>query len=167
MAQIKNRRKRVVTLVAAAGLTVAGTGVAFAYWTALGDGEGTATTGESVAFVMTSDDAVGEPLSPGGPAQTVAFTVTNPGDATQLLSAVTVRVANDDGTTWVAVPGCSAADYTATISTAPTYGQVEGRADVDGIATVTMINSDANQDACQNADVPLYFAANPALPVLN
>jgi len=95
----------------------------------------------------------------GGPSETVAFTVTNPGSGSQNLSLVTVAVANADGTAWTAVAGCSALDYT--IGTpVVTYGQIAPAGFVSGTVTVTMNNLATNQDGCQTADVPLYFVAS-------
>jgi hypothetical protein len=162
MAQHDRRGKKPLIMGLVAGLTLAGTGVAFAYWTADGTGEGTATTGVSVAFAITSAPAVGDPLSPGGDPQTVAFTVTNPSAGVQFLAGTTVSVAEDDGTPWTAQPGCSAADYTATITTAPAPGEIDGGESVAGTASITMINSANDQDGCQGADVPLYFEAEAA-----
>ena len=159
MSRLKSRTQRAVVLCVAAALVVGGGGAAFAYWSSAGAGTGSATTGTSATFTVTSETATGGPLVPGGDSQSVAFTVTNPSTATLLLSSVTVSVANADGSTWVAVPGCSAADYT--IGTpAITYGQVAGGAEVDGTVTVTMINRAANQDPCQDVTVPLYFVAS-------
>lgn len=153
----KNRKIAVVAV--AAGLVLCGGGAAFAYWSASGSGTGEATTGESTDFVISSVGATGGPLTPGGPSQSIAFTVTNPSTGAQTLADVEVTVANSDGSPWTVVDGCSAADY---VVTAPTivYGVLAGGAHVDGTVTITMVNSTSNQDDCQNADVPLYFAAN-------
>lgn len=162
MALLKTRKKS-VALIAAAGLTVAGTGVAFAYWTAQGDGVGAATTGEVTAFEITSEAPDGPDLAPGSdPGQTIDFTVTNPGTGNQLLSAVNVRVANADGSTWLAVPGCSAADYSVGITSVstPLPTVVAPAGTVTGVATITMNNLGTNQDACQDVTVPLYFETN-------
>ncbi len=153
------KNRGIATVAVVAGLVLAGGGLAFAYWTSTGTGSGEATTGESVAFTIDVDPATGGPLTPGGPTQTVAFTVNNPSTGTLDLSDVTVTVANADGSAWTAVAGCSAADYDVD---APTivYGPIAGGGDVDGTVTITMINTDSDQDGCQNADVPLYFVAS-------
>jgi len=153
------KNRRIAVFAVAAGLVLAGGGVAFAYWTSSGTGEGYATTGESEEFVLTSEDPTGAPLTPGGPSQSVAFTVANESTATLNLANVTVTVANADGSAWTAVAGCSADDYTVGTPTI-VYGPIAGGTDVDGTVTVSMANSDSNQDACQNADVPLYFVAS-------
>jgi hypothetical protein len=177
MATLKHRSRKTVTLIVAGGLTLAGTGVAFAYWSAMGDGVGDASTGESVAFDIVGEDSTGPLLAPGGAAQTVPFTVTNPGTASQLLTTVYVYVANDGGTAWTApspansldLNGCSAEDFTVAIGVAPAYGDVVPGGTRTGTATITMNDLDANQDACQNLvdEVPLYFTtvAQPAQPV--
>jgi hypothetical protein len=156
MAKVQNRRKKSAALIVAAGMTVAGTGVAYAYWTALGEGGGNATTGESVNFVIAQTALTGEDLYPGGPAQTSTFTVTNPGDGVQTLGGVGVEVANADGSAWTAVDGCSAADFEVAL-VAPVTGPIAADEALTGTATVTMVNSLDNQDACQDVTVPLHF----------
>jgi hypothetical protein len=159
MAQTKNRRKRLVTLVAVAGLTVAGTGVAFAYWTADGTGSGAAQTGESVALVISSDPATGPLLSPGGlPGQTVAFHVLNPGTGTERLANVNVRVGEANGDPWATTANCSAADYTVSITDSPAPVAIDPDGTVDGVATIVMRETGDNQNGCQNLEVPLYFS---------
>ena len=153
------RKNRLLAVVAAVALVAVGGGLAFAYWTGTGSGVGSATTGVSTTFDVTSDPPSGAALTPGGPAQTVDFTVTNPGTGSQNLSSVVVTVANADGTAWVAVAGCSSADYTLGTPTI-TYGEVAGGTGVDGTVTVTMNDLTTDQDACQGVTAPLYFAAS-------
>lgn len=151
-------KKRLLTIGAITAILVLGGGAAFAYWTSTGTGSGSATTGDSVNFVVASSAATGGPLTPGGPAASVAFTVTNPGTGNQSLTDVTVSVANADGTDWTAVPGCSDLDYT--IGTPViTYGDIAPAGVRSGTVTITMNNLASNQDACKNANVPLYFVA--------
>lgn len=64
MEHAQNRGKKRTDIILAAALTLTGAGIAFAYWTSTGTGTGTATTGESVAFEITSEPGVGE-LAPG------------------------------------------------------------------------------------------------------
>ncbi len=162
MAKLKHRSRRTVTLLVAGGMTLAGTGVAFAYWTAQGTGTGEATTGTNAAFLISSTTS-GDPLSPNGPVQTVAFTVTNPASGVQQLSNVFVRIAEDGGDTWDAVDGCSDADYTVEITSTPTdLGPVSINpgSSVTGTASIQMIDTGDNQDACKSAIVPLWFETN-------
>jgi hypothetical protein len=155
----KRFRTKTVAIAAGITMTVAGSGIAFAYWTSTGSGTGSATTGTSVAFTVAADAPVGV-ISPGGAGQTVIFTVTNPGPGIQSLAAVNVTIAGPTGTTWVPPTGCLLADYTAAITTAPTFGAIAVGGSRSGTATVTLANTGVNQDACKGATVPLYFTAS-------
>lgn len=153
-------KKRLTIILVTAAVLVVGGGVAFAYWTSTGTGTGAATTGTSTAFVVTSSAPTGGPLTPGGPAQTVAFNVNNPSSGIQNLASVTVTIAEGVvagvPTPWDDVPGCSAADYT--IGT-PDFdpGDIPAGGDLAGTVTITMNNLGSNQDACKGATVPLLF----------
>jgi hypothetical protein len=162
MARTISRRKKCFTLTIAAVLTLAGASAAFAYWTSEGSGSGEATTGESAAFVITSDTAVGT-IAPGSPGQTVDFTVTNPGPGTLTLTGVTVSMASATGVAWVPTGDCDIADYTATITDNPTDPNpvsLLASEDATGTATVTLTSTAVNQDDCQGQEVPLYFVAS-------
>lgn len=157
MPKFTARTKR-VAIITAAMLAVGG-GAAYAYWTSTGTGTGSATTGSSTPFTIASQAPSGAALAPGGTAQSIAFTVTNPGSGSQNLSGVTVTVANANGTAWTAVSGCSALDYTVG-TPAITYGQIAPGGNIAGTVTLTMNNRASDQDACQGVTVPLYFAAS-------
>ncbi|MGS0687890.1 hypothetical protein ACVBEQ_22480 [Nakamurella sp. GG22] len=163
--RLSSTKKRLTVIVVAAALILLGGGAAFAYWTSSGQGVGTATTGTSVVFIVASTAATGDPLTPGGPTQTVAFTVTNPSSGVQQLANVTVTVANAGGAEWTrTVPGppvltCTAADYTVGVPDI-VYGSLDPGETVDGTVTITMDDTGANQDGCKGATVPLYFLAS-------
>ena len=152
-----SRKKRIVAAAAVGALALGG-GLAYAYWTSTGSGTGSATTGTSTAFTVTSTTS-GSALTPGGPADTVSFTVTNPGTGNQKLTAVAVTVAASDGSSWTAVPGCSAGDYT--VGT-PSFnaGVITPGNNIVGTVTLQMKDTGINQDACKGATVPLYIAAS-------
>lgn len=151
--------KRLAVIVAAGALVILGGGAAYAYWTSTGIGSGSATTGTSEDFVVSSSAATGGPLTPGGPSQTVGFTVTNPGTGSQNLSLVVVTVGNPDGTAWTLVPGCSATDYTVGTPVI-SYGEIAPSGLATGTVTITMDDDPVNQDGCKDATVPLYFVAS-------
>jgi hypothetical protein len=151
--------KKTKALVGAGVLVIATAGGAYAYWSTTGNAAGSASTGTSSAFVVTTDAATGAALTPGGPTQTVAFHVQNTNSGVQRLSTVTVTVATNTGAAWTAVPGCSAADYTVG-TPAFTPGDVATNAVKDGTVTVTMNNLGSNQDACKGVTVPLVFSSN-------
>ncbi|QKV73892.1 hypothetical protein [Amycolatopsis sp. Hca4] len=151
-------RKRIIIAVAAV-LTLAGGGIALAYWTSSGTGSGTAATGVSAAFTIAADPPAGE-IAPGNAGSAVSFHVTNPSDNAQYLTTVTATLADANGVAWVPPAGCLIGDYTVTMTTPAPAGDIAGGATVDGTATVTLANTGANQDACQGQDVPLYFVAS-------
>ncbi|MEO5708907.1 MAG: hypothetical protein ABIQ59_03700 [Nocardioidaceae bacterium] len=151
--------KKAKVAVVAGVLTIGIAGGAYAYWSTTGTGSGSATTGTSSLFVVTTDAATGGPLTPGGPTATVAFHVQNTNSGVQRLSAVAVTVATSTGAAWTAVSGCSSADYTVGTPTF-TAGDIAPGATKDGTVTITMNNLGSNQDACKGAAVPLYVAAS-------
>ena len=155
MSKVAGRKKRIIITTAA--MVAIGGGAAFAYWSAVGVGTGAASTGETVAFKVESSPATGDALSPGGPIQTVAFTVTNENTGSQNLASVTAKVAKADGTEW-ASGTCSATDFTVTTPSI-TLGQLAPGATANGTVTVQMVNKATNQDDCQGVTVPLYFEA--------
>ncbi|MEW1918559.1 hypothetical protein [Pseudarthrobacter oxydans] len=157
MAKVAGRKKRIIGTTVA--LVAIGGGAAFAYWTAAGTGSATTKADTSKNFTITSK-ITGEPLSPGGPIQTVEYTVTNPGTGVQKLSNVVVTIANDNNSAWTPTSGCSAADFQIV---SPTFTPVEiapNGGTTTGTVTLQMINRDTNQDGCKNASVPLYFSAS-------
>jgi len=158
MKKLSTRNKR-ISVAAVATLIAVGGGLAYAYWSSTGTGSGSATTGTSAGFTVASSAATGGPMTPGGPSETVAFTVTNPSTGSQLLSSVIVSVAGPTGAAWTTVPGCSYLDYTVGTPVI-TYGQIAAAGVASGTVTVTMNNLDSNQDACKLAVVPLYFVAS-------
>ena len=159
MSVLRTRKARGIAVVTGVAVVAIGGGMAFAYWTSTGVGTGNAVTGSSSNFTVTSVAAVGDPLTPGGTTQSVGFTVANPGSGSQSLSNVVVTVANADGSDWVAVPGCSAADFTIGVP-AVVFGEIAGGANVPGTVTVAMNNLPSDQDACKGVTAPLYFVAS-------
>ncbi|MDF2442130.1 MAG: hypothetical protein JWR01_333 [Subtercola sp.] len=163
MSKHVNRKKRVIAIVTAAVLVLGGGGAAFAYWTSTGIGNGTTTTGTSVAFAVAQTTIAGGPLTPGGPQETVSFTVTNPGTGSQRLNAVAVTIVNTDASpfsvTVAGAPACTAADYTIGAVTVAA-GDIAPSGVVTGTVVVTMNNLTTNQDSCKLAVVPLHYVAS-------
>lgn len=157
MSKVAGRKKRIIGTTVA--LVAIGGGAAFAYWTAAGTHDTTATAGKSADFVVTSTIA-GGPLSPGGPEQVATFTVTNPGSGVQELKSIKVSVADTNGTPWIAGKGCSYEDFALS---APSFDpkEINPGQSVTGTVKLQMINRPTvNQDGCQNASVPLHFEAS-------
>jgi hypothetical protein len=156
----RRTRKRWVVPVAIVVLLVGGGRLGYAWFTPTGEGVGAAGTGSPVDFDVTSDAAVGGPLTPAGTAQTVDFTVGNPSTGHQKLTLVTVAVAEPGNVAWDDVPGCTAADYSVSVTTPPAYGDMAPSATLTGTATIAMVNRNGDQDPCAGAAVPLYFSAS-------
>lgn len=151
-------RKRIIISIAAI-LTLVGGGVALAYWTSGGTGDGAATTGTAGTFDITVDGPVGE-IAPGNAGETIDFHVFNNGTNTQHLSDVTATLADANGTPWLPDGGCLASDYTVDMSTPAPAGDIAPGGSVDGQVTVTLANTGENQDACQGQSVPVHFVAS-------
>lgn len=152
--------KKRATVVAMTAVLILVGGLAFAYWTSSGSGTGSGTTGTSTEFTVAGGAVTGPDLTPGGPSQSVAFTVTNPGSGSQDLTSVTAIVADGNGAPWVSDPvGCTAADYTVGTPVI-TYDQIPAGGSISGTVTLTMNDLTTNQDACKDLPVPLYFTAS-------
>ena len=154
-------KKAAVAVVTA--VTLAGSGVAFAWWTSSGTGDGSASTGASSAFAVTADDIDTDTLTPGGPTQTVGYKVNNPSTGHQHISSVSISVANANGSAWDPAGDCDADDFTVggaaagATETLTKDVDLAGGADYTSDVVVAMINKDADQDDCQNVTVPLFF----------
>ena len=136
-----------------------GGGAAFAYWSATGTGDGTATAGNTTNFTIASTVTAGGPLSPNGPTQTVTFTVTNPGSGVQKVTTVTAAVADTAGVAWN-TGTCSSADFTVGTPVF-TAKEVAAGGTATGTVTIQMIDRPGiDQNGCKNATVPLHFAAS-------
>jgi hypothetical protein len=172
------KKRTIVGLVAVAAMAALAFG-AFGYFTTSGDGTGSATVGTSSPFVVNSSPAVGNALVPtavGDANQvvdTVAYEVKNEQEGNQFLHTVTVKVdpAFDIPGTG-GNPDCTAADFSLNGS-ATTGNTVTDTWNVnlksvtdspanlqDGSVTIQMVESNANQDACKGATVPLLFHAS-------
>jgi hypothetical protein len=166
-------KKGVSLLAALAVVAIAAVG-AYAYFSSTGHGSGTASVGTSAGWAVTTGAATGGPLTPGGATETVAYHVKNNSTGNQQLNSVAISVANNDGTPWTAVAGCSKNDFAldaaaagATQTDTLNVNLAPG-ATYDGTITVAMVNRQdtvagdgtGNQDGCKNATVPLYLAAS-------
>ena len=181
---IKSKKGLVLlaTLVVAAAAAVG----AYAYFSSTGHGSGSASVGSSSAFTIASDTHTGGPLTPGGGSGTyesVKYRVTNPSTGYQNLNQVVVSVAGTDGSGNPSTfdiagtggkPDCTASDFQLSVDGGTTWAAAGASAtdtsvaadlapsatSADGTVLIRMVDTGANQDACQGATVPLYFAAS-------
>lgn len=185
----KFSKKQYLAAGCAAALIAGGAGVAFAYWTTTGSGDGTGSAGTAtnwtVAFQATTEDTAGVALSPGGPTETVHFTIKNPDSGHAALDDVALTVANAQAPvtfssqTDASKPACTAADFTITsisltdgaavptvkssatseVIGSPLY-DVAGGDTITGTATLAMVDGTGNQDNCQGVTVPVHAAVS-------
>jgi hypothetical protein len=148
-------RKGVVITGAVTALAVVGAGAAFAYWTSSGTSTGEAAAGTTASVTIAQD--VTPPITglyPGGPAQDVAIDITNPNDAAVTLANLTTTV------TGTSNAGCTAADFQ--VTDAWTTTAIAGGATVNypAVATIAMLNTGSDQDACKGVTIDLAFSAS-------
>ena len=156
----KIEKKKTKLTAATAAAVLIGTGAAFAYWTAGGDGTGSATTGDTADLVVVQVSNV-TALRPGGAAQTLSGKFNNSNSGPVYVGSVTVSI--DSVTQDPAHAGdgtCGASDYTlanqtmavgAEVPTGNAVGSWSG-------ATIQFNNkANANQNGCKNATVTLAY----------
>jgi hypothetical protein len=180
---IKSKKGLVLlaTLVVAAAAAIG----AYAYFSSTGHGSGSASVGSSTAFTFTTGNETGA-MYPGGDSSTWAtedYTVNNPSTGAQKLHQVVVSIAGTDlsgNPTTFDITGtggnadCTASDFELSVDGGTTWSAAGASATDTGIAadisaggtsttdtvTIRMIDTNANQDACQGATVPLYYSAS-------
>lgn len=160
-----SKKKRSAALLAAGVIGLATAGGAYAYWTSLGGGTGTASTkaGSTSALVVTGN--VPNAMYPGDTAQTVTATVKNVGTENYRPQAVKAYITIDKS-------GCIGSDYllngavaptTSDTATAITLNSVDlaPGATTTGSFTMQFNNKlDTNQDACKGAAVTITYVAS-------
>ena len=146
------------TKAALAGIivTVAVSGVTFAFWTATGTGTGTATSPNGTATALTLH-AVFDGGLVLGESQTVTVKADGNGESDVSLggSTLSFTVSTDH-------VGCTATDFTLPDATA-TGGVVVHAADTGvtiGSGTLTLLSRNVDQDACQGATVTVDVTAS-------
>lgn len=107
-------------------------------------------------------------LYPGGPAQAVDFSLTNPGSSSVQVQDVTIGVATDSHTGYVEdtngndITGCLPSWFQVNGSPLAINGSIPPGQTVDyiGQASISMLNPNQSQDACQGANLGLTFSSN-------
>lgn len=141
-------------LVAGTAVAVVATGgIAFAYWTSTGSGDGSATTGTSTPWLVAVENVNLADLTPGGPVDPVGFKVTNQSSGVQHLAGTVASVVDTSD------PGCTAADF-AVSATSDLSGDFTSTQTKVGSFSIKMIDTGVNQDACKNVTVNLRVVAN-------
>lgn len=176
---MKRFMKRKVVVVASTVALVLGIGgAAFAYFTSQGTGTGTGVVGNAGGWIITASSPSGylypeAPVGAGPNIETTGYSVENSGGGNQVLTSVTISVANSDGSAWssqtdATEPACTAADFSvdagnpgdAYVDTSLAGTYVGGQTNY-GTFTLEMIDNGLNQDNCQGLTVPVYFTTTP------
>ncbi|MGB8650998.1 MAG: hypothetical protein WCD35_10095 [Mycobacteriales bacterium] len=172
MRKLSRIQKSLVAGAAVAGL--AGSGVAFAYWTTSGSGSGTGSTTVGTVDKLTftqnpagaADTSVDlAPMYPGDSPQSLTVRVRNTSGESAYVAHVKAYITTDKG-------GCTAADFklggvpstAVDASTAEalswTAADLAAGAAANATSTVQFNNTGANQDACKGATVTLNYLAS-------
>lgn len=161
MRKIFTTRRRVVIAGATVVALMAGAGTAYAFFTGGGSGTGTGSVGTAAGFTIAqSGTTSGGPLSPGGPSETLTFTVTNNSGQDQVLNSLTPSI-KADGTGDVfagssSIGGCLATWFTPTIASGPTTPVTVPASGFETYTVTLTMPADSadNQDKCQGINGP-------------
>jgi hypothetical protein len=154
----KIEKKKSKLAVGTATIVLVGAGAAFAYWTAGGEGTGTAASGDTIALEVVQSSTITN-LRPGGSAQTLSGKFNNTNTGPIYVGTVTASIASVTQDP-AAVGSCGVSDYTLanesmTVGTEVPVGNLVGS--WSG-ATIQFNNKPAvNQDGCKNATVNLAY----------
>jgi hypothetical protein len=146
--------KKTAVIVAGSALLVAvGGGVAFAYWTSMGSGNGSATTANGTSSLTVSPAAGPSDLAPGTAPESLTGTIANGGTSSVHVNTLTVTITGVDN----AGAGCTIADYGLTTgTTALTKGS-----NAPSTLTVTVNKDVASSGSINFPTVNLGFANDP------
>lgn len=131
---------------------------AIAYWTAGGDGTGSAEAG-TTEDVVVNQTTVLTAMYPGDSAQTISGTFTNDNDGPIYVGTVTASISSVTKATGAPAGTCDATDFTLG-SAAMTVGAEVSVGTAVGAwtgATLQFNNKATNQDACKGATVTLAY----------
>lgn len=148
------RKKRTYGVLSAIAI-LAVAGIAIAYWTTTGKGEGSGSVAASNGTLVLHG-TITKALTPGG-SSPVTFTADNKGSSSLQVGTVTAVVSVDKVH---AEEGCKASDFTI-------EGTEENQtigAGKEGVAlandgSISMADTEANQDACKGASISLELSS--------
>lgn len=143
---------------AAAACLLAGGGAAYAFWTAGGTGTGSAFAGTTVPLTINQVTAL-PPLVPGGAAQVIGGTFSNPNPGPVYVTSVTASILAVTRAVGAPAGHCGAEDFTLagavmTVSAEVPAGESQGS--WSG-ASLRLDDTGSNQDACQGATVTIAY----------
>lgn len=151
------KKRALIALGCTCALAVAG--VAFAYFTSSGSGTGTATVGTSSAVTLHATTSSN--LYPGS-STPVTLTVDNPSSGSERVGTVTltgITVDAGHSTCSTTITGGNPDFTMAAVTVNKSFGPGNGQS-VTPTGTLTMNETNANQDACQGATLTLKLTSN-------
>jgi hypothetical protein len=160
----KTNKKKTAAIVTAGVIGLATAGGAYAYWTSLGGGTGSASTAAGSQNVFLVTGGVANAMFPGDSAQNATATVKNTSSESYKIQSVTAYVTTNKD-------GCTGSDYKLNGTAAPSTAATAVSLGVTPVelapaATTTVDftlqfnNKATNQDACKGADVTLHYTAS-------
>ena len=154
--RLTKKSKKILAGAAIVGLV--SSGAAYAYWTNLGSGTGSATTGtnSAITVVQTASSVV---LQPGGDSSTLSGTFLNPNTSPVYVHDVTATLDSVTGG-GTGTGACTVADYALTTATITINAEVlaDDTSTWTGIQ-VRMLNAVTNQDKCKGATINVTYAS--------
>ena len=154
----KITKKRVLTAVSVVGVLVVAA-ISYAYWTAGGSGDGTATAG-STEGITVNQTSVLDAMYPGDSAQTLSGDFTHANEGPAYVGTVTASIASVVKAAGAPAGTCDATDFTLSNAEMTVNAEVptgEHKGSWSG-ATIQFNNKATNQDACKGATVNLHYA---------
>ncbi|GAA4731962.1 hypothetical protein GCM10023350_14160 [Nocardioides endophyticus] len=149
-------KKKIVALTAA--FVIVG-GAAFAYWTAGGEGGGSADTGTSEVVTIVQTALADDALYPGGEPVALSGTFTNDNDGPTYVGQVSVAIEVDwDAQADLGAPACTEADFELVQPTATNGDVITGT--TWGGGSIQLVNAATNQDNCKSVTVPLVYTSS-------
>lgn len=159
-----SKKKKSAAFVAAGVIGLATAGGAYAYWTSLGGGTGTASTRSGATSVFEVTGNVANAMFPGDAAQTVTATVKNTGTENYKLQAVKAFVTTDklgcDGTDYKLNGAPAPTSATDAVAISVTQADLAPAATTTGTFSMQFNNKSTDQNACKAAAVTITYIAS-------
>ena len=151
--KVIKKKRTVAVLAAVAALALAA--AAIAYWTTTGSGEGSGSVALSNGTI-TLHGTISSALTPGG-SSAVKYTADNAGSSSLSVGTIHAVVSIDEEH---AKAGCKASDFTIgdTAENQVIAAHSEGVA-LTHDGSISMSNSEENQDACKGASISLALTS--------
>ena len=154
------RNRKAAAVLVGSLLTVTAGGGAFAYWSAMGDGTGTATSSAGTSNLAITQTSTVSDMRPGDSAQTLSGSITNNATSSAYVSQVVASIASVDQATG-AIGTCDDSDYSRASPTMTVDADIAAGDTVTFTgATLQFNNKATNQDGCKGATVNLSYDAS-------